>query len=130
MLILTSLERALMSLEAVLQIEKTDVVRDSAIQRFEYSYELGVKMLKRYLEMSDPVSSSIDELDFKDLIRLGAEKGCVAEPEHWFEYRLARNITSHAYDEKKAERIYAVLPAFLVDAKALLAKLQENAARV
>lgn len=125
LIILTPFERALVSLEEVLQLPKTSVVRDSAIQRFEYTYELGIKMLKRILEQIEPAKSLVDELGFKDLIRLAAEKGYVADPEAWFAYRESRNITSHAYDEAKAESIYAILPAFAVDARALLSKLAQ-----
>ena len=109
MIILTPFLKALDSLDEVLRIEKTPIIRDSAIQRFEYSYELGIKMLKRVLQEIEPAKISIDELGFKDLIRLGAEKGLIKNPEAWFGYREARNITSHAYAEKKAEQIYAVL---------------------
>lgn len=130
MLILTSLQKALASLERVLQEPKTDITRDSAIQRFEYTYELSFKMLKRYLEMSEPTKISIDELSFKDLIRLGAEKGCIQDPEKWFAYREARNITSHAYDEKKAEAIYEILPNFVRDARKLLDSLERVATSV
>ncbi len=125
MIILTPFERALISLEEVLQLPKTSVVRDSAIQRFEYTYELGIKMLKRILEHTEPMKASVDELGFKDLIRLGAEKGLIANPESWFAYRESRNITSHAYDENKAESIYLILPAFAVDARLLFAQLQQ-----
>ena len=106
------------------QMPKTPVVRDSAIQRFEYTYELGVKMLKRVLEQVEPARAAVDELGFRNLIRLGAEKGFVEDPEAWFAYRESRNITSHAYDEAKAEAIYAVLPAFARSARALFGKLK------
>lgn len=129
-LILTSFEKALESLEEVLQEPKTDIVRDSAIKRFEYTYELSVKMLRRYLEMSEDVAGSVDEVSSKDLIRLGAEKGCIEDPERWFQYREARNITSHAYDEEKADSIYAVLPAFAKDAQGLLEQLRRRASNV
>jgi nucleotidyltransferase substrate binding protein (TIGR01987 family) len=130
MLILTPFTKALESLEMVLKEGKTDIVRDSAIQRFEYTYELGFKMLKRYLEMSDATTSSIDEMSFRELMRLGAEKGCLTNPEKWSEYREARNISSHAYDAKKAEEIYAILPAFAKDARALHDILKERAPSV
>ena len=71
-------------------------------------------------ELSKP---AVDDLSFKNVIRLGAEKGCIEVPERWFDYRDARNITSHAYDEKKAEKIYALLPAFARDARVLLDEL-------
>lgn len=125
MIIFSAFVKALDSLEEVLRLPKTPIVRDSAIQRFAYSYELAVKMLKRVLEQTESAKISVDELGFKDLIRLGAEKGFIADPEAWFRYREARNITSHAYDEKKAESIYAVLPQFATDAGELLRALQK-----
>lgn len=128
MLILTSLTHALESLEAVLNVPKTDIVRDSAIQRFEYTFELSVKMLKRYLELAETTKKNVDELGYKDLVRMGAEHGCITDPNAWFDYREARNITSHAYDAKKAEEIFALLPRFSVDARALHDTLVEKVA--
>ncbi len=127
MLILTPFEHALMSLEEVLGMEKTAIVRDSAIQRFEYTYELGIKMLKRHLEQTEPAKEIIDELSYRDFIRLGAEKGLIKNPDAWFGYREARNITSHAYDVAKAESIYAILPDFAKAARLLLSALQQKA---
>ena len=124
MIILTPFENALKSLEEVLREEKTAIVRDSAIQRFEYTYELGVKMLKRQLELGEASKNSVDELDFRDLVRLGAEKGYIEDTQAWFAYRESRNITSHAYDEAKADAIYAILPAFAKDARKLLTALK------
>jgi nucleotidyltransferase substrate binding protein (TIGR01987 family) len=126
MLILTPFTHALKSLEDVLLVPKTSIVRDSAIQRFEYTYELAIKMLRRSLEQHEASTAVIDELAFKDLIRVGAEKGYIENPRAWFSYRDSRNITSHAYDEKKAESIYAVLPNFVEDARALHTKLEEK----
>lgn len=126
-MILTPLQKALLSLEEVLQVPKTAIVRDSAIQRFEYTFELSVKMLKRYLEMSEVSEAMVDELAYRDLIRLGSEKGCLTDTNAWFTYREARNITSHAYDEKKAEQIYALLGAFALDARLLLTELERRA---
>lgn len=126
MIILKPFERALSSLEDVLNVEKTPIVRDSAIQRFEYTYELGIKMLKRQLEFVETSQNTVDELGFRDLIRLAAEKGYIEDANAWFEYRESQNITSHAYDEVKAEKIYTVLPAFAKDARKLLVALQNG----
>lgn len=121
------MEKSLASLEVVLKEEKTDIVRDSAIKRFEYSYEISIKTLRRYLEFAEDTKTSIDELTFRDLIRVAAERGCITTPELWFDFRKMRNITSHAYDEEKAESIYTVLPSFLREASALLDVLRMRA---
>jgi nucleotidyltransferase substrate binding protein (TIGR01987 family) len=128
---LSSLVKAATSLEeaVVAQGKDTDnkFIRDAAIQRFKYTYELAHKMLKRYLEMSEPNSEEIDQMSFPNLIRTGSEKGLMLNGwDVWKIYRDARNITSHTYNENKAIQVYTVIPRFLVDTKHLLAKLQER----
>ncbi|MFI4918135.1 MAG: nucleotidyltransferase substrate binding protein [Legionellales bacterium] len=39
----------------------------ASIQRFEYRYELAHKMLKRYLELSEPNAEAIEQMSFSDL---------------------------------------------------------------
>lgn len=130
MLDLTSLEKALNSLERSIersQREPNDEeVRDCVIQRFEYSYELSWKMLKRQLEIDSQTPVSIDAMGFKDMIREGAERSLINNPEAWFEYRRQRNITSHTYDETKAVSVYQTAVIFIQDAKALLQKLKQR----
>lgn len=65
----------------------------------------------------------MDQLPFKEVIRVGAERGLIAVPERWFDYRNKRNITSHTYDEAKAREVFSVLSDFAADAADLLARL-------
>ncbi len=106
--------------------DQKDAIRAGVIQNFEFTYELCWKMLKRQLEMFSPGAADIDHLSFSDLIRVGAEHGLVADPERWFEYRRQRNITSHAYDEAKADGVFAAAVAFVGDARDLLERLRER----
>ena len=46
-------------------------LRAAAIQAFEFTYELSVRTLRRYLLATEPSPAAIDELDFNGLIRLG-----------------------------------------------------------
>jgi len=100
-----------------------DVVRDGAIQRFEYPYELAMKFIKRVLEVI--FADAVDPLAYRDLLRTAAERGLIADVEQWFLYRDARNKTSHTYDGKVAAEVFRVIPSFLPDAKALLIRFQE-----
>ena len=45
------LETALITLDEVLMMEWSRVVRDAAIQRFEYCFELVWKLIKRRLKL-------------------------------------------------------------------------------
>lgn len=127
-LILTPLQKAIASLKEAIdayQIEPSNLfVRDSCIQRFEYTYELSWKMLKRYLKLSEPSSENIEELNFQSLIRLGSDRGLLQNGwDKWKVYREARNITSHAYNEEKAKEIISYISDFHIEAQFLLEKL-------
>jgi len=130
MLDLTSLEKALKSLERAIKrsqgVPDDDEVRDSVIQRFEYTYELSWKMLKRQLEIDSQTPASIDAMGFKEMIREAAERSLINNPEAWFEYRRQRNIISHAYDENKAVIVYETALIFLQDVKVLLQNLKQR----
>ena len=46
--ILEDFEKAVKRLEEVLELKKTEVVRDSAIKRFELCFDLAWKTIKEY----------------------------------------------------------------------------------
>ena len=97
-------------------------IRDACIKRFEYCYELSHKMLRRYLEATEPATT--DQLSFPAMIRLGFERGLLAGSwDVWNEFRAARNNTSHAYDEAKAGAVLKLLPAFASEARFLCAEI-------
>ena len=49
-------------------------IRDGLIQRYEFTYEISHKMLKRHLEMTAANPEAFDALPFADLIRTGNEQ--------------------------------------------------------
>jgi nucleotidyltransferase substrate binding protein (TIGR01987 family) len=120
---INSLKRALARATAASGDEE---LRDACIQRFEYTFELSWKMLKRQLEQELPNPSEVDGFSYRHLFRIGAERGLVQDVEAWFDYRERRNITSHTYDEVKAARVFEALPAFAGHAEELLASLKES----
>ena len=86
---LTPLRQSLGSLE-----DGLDVVRDAAwfnqqndkvrhtliagvIQNFEFVYEISTKMLRRRLEMDALNPSEVDFANFRDVLRIAAEKGLI-----------------------------------------------------
>ncbi len=97
----------------------------AAIQSFEFTYELSHKMLRRFLVLSLPDPGEALEMSFQDLIRTGNERGLVRSGwSSWRDYRAARGATSHAYDEEKADAVFALLPRFLEEAKELSERLK------
>lgn len=131
MLDFASLTKAIASLSAALDAAKLrpgdEFVRDASIQRFEYTYELCVKFLRRQLEAMSDTPTEVDALGYRDMIRSGVERGLLKSEERWFGYRELRNITSHVYDPAKAGKVFGALPRFLRDARALHAQLRKAA---
>ena len=125
---LSSLQSALASLDrgcARSRLTPDDEeLRDAVIQRFEFTYELCWKMLKRRLEWDAPVPSDIDRLSFPDLLRVGAERGLIADVEPWLIYRHQRNMTSYVYDVARAWEVYGTALEFAADARRLLTELE------
>jgi nucleotidyltransferase substrate binding protein (TIGR01987 family) len=127
---LTSLEKALAALDRALarsaKAPGDEELRDACIQRFEFTFELSWKMLKRRLEMDLPDAAEVDTMSYRTLIRAGAERGLIADPTTWFIYRDKRNLTTHTYDAAKANDIAGVLPRFAADARLLLDALRKR----
>ncbi|MDX2101102.1 MAG: HI0074 family nucleotidyltransferase substrate-binding subunit [Alphaproteobacteria bacterium] len=127
------LARALASLtealEAYEQRDRDPFVRDAAIQRFEYTYELTHKMLRRALAEREPASAAVNELSFPDLVRLAHRRGLVrSEWAVWRRFREDRNATSHTYNPDTADRVFAGLMPFRDEAAYVLMKLTRRQA--
>ncbi|MDR0771271.1 MAG: nucleotidyltransferase substrate binding protein [Burkholderiales bacterium] len=127
---LTSLVNAIARLSegwARYQKDRTDIqIRDGLIQRFEFTYEISHKMLKRHLETTSANPAGFDDMSFQDLIRMGNERGLI--PGSWPEWRNFRDMrakTSHTYDEEIALEVVACIPDFQREASFLLKKLQD-----
>ena len=128
---ISSFTKAVLRLEEGLaryeQNTEDDQIRDGLIQRFEFTYELSHKMLKRYLEMNSPTPDIYDTIAFQDLIRTGNEQGLLlGDWSAWRQYRAMRSKTSHTYDEEVALEVAEIIPQFLREARFLRDKLIER----
>lgn len=125
---LSSLEKAIASLNRALvraaAVPDDEELRDACIQRFEYTFELCWKTLKRQLEEEVASPSEVDTYSFRQLFRVGGERGLMLDVGDWFDYREKRNLTSHVYDEEKARQVFAVIPRFAQSAGSLLVRLK------
>ena len=128
---LSSFEKAIKSLDEIITRYKKETedtaIRDALIQRFEYTYSLAIKMIKRYLKIYLTENEEVDSMDFNRTIREACRSGLLLNNlEIWTVYRQKRNITSHTYDEKKALEVVEIVDKFFEDAKFLLEKLKEK----
>lgn len=96
-------DRALVRLGEVLMRSEDDVVRDSIIQRFEFTFEMAWKTLFRYLLLKgEKVAAKA-----WDVLPAAFEAGLLDDAEAWDRMRDYRNDTSHEYSEAKAVEVAA-----------------------
>jgi len=88
------------SIEAYEKDSKNLFIRDSIIQRYEYTIELAWKTLKDYLEEE----GFIDVSSPKKVIRQALKEGYITDPA-WLKALDDRNKTTHAYDEEMAQEV-------------------------
>ena len=102
-------------------------IRDGLVQRFEFTYEISHKTLKRYLEHSSASPEQFDQIPFADLIRTANEQGLLqGNWPAWRTYRDMRAKTSHTYDEDIALQVVAGIPAFLQETIFLAEQLKRR----
>lgn len=99
-------EQALTRLKEVLALPKNDVVRDSAIQRFEFTLDLSWKTLKTFLEEKKGIVVASPKECFREAYR----QGIIPYDTDYLDLVDLRNETVHTYREKTAEDVYEELP--------------------
>ena len=108
--LIDQLKKAFERLQEIMKEKENDIIRDSAIHRFEFTFELAWKSLKAYLEEK----KGARELYFpKDTFRSAFQAGIIDNDPLWLEMVDTRNETSHIYNEAMAEKVYKKLPAYL-----------------
>ncbi len=118
--VLRSYEKALMSFGKALKQPKTEWVRDSAIQRFEYTFELAWKSIKRFAQKEDMECHSPLQA-----FRAAFKLGWIEDDGTWLDMRDDRNRTSHTYNESTAEDIYSHLQKYETKLNSLLNCLKQ-----
>jgi nucleotidyltransferase substrate binding protein (TIGR01987 family) len=86
--------------------EYSDLEREGIIQRFEYTFELGWKTFKDYLEFSGII---LTEATPRKVIKECAATSIFSEakinPEVFLDMMLARNALSHTYDFEQFKQV-------------------------
>lgn len=91
---------ALSRLDHALAQLVNEFVRDSAIQRFEFTFELLWKSVKAYAE-----ESGLEAFSPRDSLRVAFQIGLIEDSPEWFRMLEDRNLTSHTYNEATADTI-------------------------
>lgn len=117
-LLIADFERAGRQLHKALQQPKDEFVRDAAIQRFEFTFELFWKVLKEYA-----LREGLDPRSPRASISTAFELGLIQDEQLFLKMLESRNLASHTYLEENAEDIYTELPEFLKAMRAAVSGL-------
>ncbi len=114
-------ERALKKFDEILQEKKTEIARDAAILRFEFTFDVAWKALKEYLENRKNVMVASPGDCFREAYRTGV----IEYKATWLKMAKARNEAVHTYKEALAKALYKKLPGYLKMFKELAESLKK-----
>jgi len=98
---LETLEQALVLLEEVLSEPFSALVRDAAIHRFEYTFELSWKLLRRIAQVEGQQAESPWQA-----IRTATEAGLLQNVDLWFEMVECRNSVTMTFMPDIADQVF------------------------
>ena len=81
---------------------KNDIIRDSLIQRFEFTYELTHKTLKEFMKY---LGVTLDNSFPRTIFKKAYVNNLISDELVWISLLEDRNSTSHIYNEKLADKI-------------------------
>jgi len=117
--LIENLKKANQRLKEVISLEPTRVHKDAAIQRFEFTFELSWKTIQAYIR-----DQGLDCKSPKNCFREAGRLGIIDNVEKWFEFLNNRNLITHTYNEKMADKIYDQARKFPKEVEKLLEKIQ------
>jgi nucleotidyltransferase substrate binding protein (TIGR01987 family) len=98
-----------------------DIVLDVAAKRFEFTYEMAWKALKRALDYL-----GIDARAPRPVFKEAYAQGLLSEEQVWLDMIEMRNLSSHVYDEHEISRILTELERYLAAFDALMDQLRNT----
>lgn len=94
-----------------------DIYLDIVVKRFEFTFEMSWKAIKRYLDFT-----GIECLNPRSCFKEAFSQGLIDEENTWLEMIEMRNLSSHIYDEDEIKEILDRLDAY----KNSFSKLKQN----
>jgi nucleotidyltransferase substrate binding protein (TIGR01987 family) len=105
--------------EALARPDPDDIVMDGTIQRFEFTFELFWKTLRRFLQQE-----GVDTASPKSTLRHAYRRGLLDREQLWLDMLKDRNHSSHIYNAEMAREIFSRLPGHYRELRDRFAQLQ------
>jgi nucleotidyltransferase substrate binding protein (TIGR01987 family) len=117
-------KRSLGTFGSILNEPYSVIIRDAAIQRFEYTFEAVWKFLKEYLKEKEGIICNSPKACFREIFGLGFLNE--EETVKFLDMTDRRNETSHTYKEEVAEFIYSKTREYFSLLENLMCKLESK----
>jgi nucleotidyltransferase substrate binding protein (TIGR01987 family) len=101
-----------------------DVVLDLNVQRFEFTFEMSWKALKRYLDFV-----GIDCKNPRAIFKEGFAQGLLQDEALWLDMIEMRNLSSHVYDEREVSVLLNKVDRYIAGFLQLETSLQQALAK-
>lgn len=101
-------------------VDMCDIIADSCVKRFEYTFETAWKVMKKYFKLQ--YSKTEPELTMNNIFRFMEGYGFTSSWLKWKEYYAQRNNTAHEYNLNKSRNLITLIPDFLSEVEILLNK--------
>lgn len=113
-------QNAITTLKEIMDEPFSIIVRDAAIQRFEYTFEAFWKFTKAFLKEKEGIIANSPKACFREIFSLGI---CSEEETVQLQEMVdKRNETSHTYKEEVANLIYEKINEYFL----LMRKILDN----
>lgn len=112
-------------MEEILSKSYTLIIRDAAIQRFEYTFEICWKTLQAYLKEKEGIIANSPKSVYREALSANLLDG--NEVELALKMTDDRNLTTHTYHEEVAQQIFEKLPDYFELLKKLLSQIEQRA---
>jgi len=99
--LLDDFQRALDQLNQAVGIASTDLEKDGVIQRFEFTFELCWKTIRRYLDSQGLRCNSP-----RSCLKEAFQAGLIRDEDLWLQMLADRNASTHIYDEQTSRAIF------------------------
>lgn len=107
---LEQLGQAINKWKEALDVKFSELNRDAAIQRFEFTFELFWKTVKIYLKETEKIDCVSPRSCFREMRRIFGLK--IDEVETCLKMADDRNFSVHTYSEKMANALYRKLKRY------------------
>lgn len=118
---LERVKQALNTLDEVLEMPYSVIVRDASIQRFEYTFEIAWKLIKKVAKID-----GIEVTSPRQALRAAYQMKIINDIDIWFEMLEDRNMTSHTYDQYIANKVYESAKRLPQELREAIAKIEER----